>query len=107
MVLPTPAPPKSPVLPPFVYGSSRSTTLMPVSNISTFVDWSSNGGAGRWIGYVFFAWMAGPLSTGSPTTLRIRPSVSGPTGIEIGAPVSFTVIPRRSPSVEAMATVRT
>ena len=36
--------------PPFVYGSSRSTTLMPVSNISTFVDWSSKAGAGRWIG---------------------------------------------------------
>ena len=32
-VLPTPAPPKRPVLPPFVYGSRRSTTLMPVSSI--------------------------------------------------------------------------
>ncbi len=81
--------------------------MIPVSNISTFVDWSSNGGAGRWIGYVFFVWIAGPLSTGSPTTLRIRPSVSGPTGIEMGAPVSFTVIPRRRPSVAAMAIVRT
>jgi len=80
---------------------------MPVSNISTFVDWSSYDGAGRWIGYIFFALIAGPLSTGSPTTFRIRPSVSGPTGIMIGAPVSLTVIPRRRPSVAAMAIVRT
>jgi len=81
--------------------------LIPVSNISTFVDWSSKGGAGRWIGYVFFVWIAGPLSTGSPTTLRIRPSVSLPTGIEIGPPVSLTVMPRVRPSVEAIATART
>ena len=27
-------------------------------------------------------------STGSPMTFMIRPSVSGPTGMEIGAPVS-------------------
>ena len=49
-VLPTPAPPKRPVLPPFVYGSRRSTTLMPVSSIWIEVDWSSNAGAGRWMG---------------------------------------------------------
>jgi hypothetical protein len=106
-VLPTPAPPNRPVLPPFVYGSSRSTTLMPVSNISTFVDCSSNAGAGRWIGYVFLVWMAGPLSTGSPTMLRMRPSVSLPTGTDMGAPVSSTPIPRVRPSVAAMAMVRT
>ena len=51
--------------------------------------------------------MAGPLSTGSPTMLRMRPSVSLPTGIVIGAPVSSTLMPRVRPSVEAMATVRT
>ena len=33
-VLPTPAPPKSPTLPPFTYGARRSTTLIPVSKIS-------------------------------------------------------------------------
>jgi hypothetical protein len=49
-VLPTPAPPKSPVLPPLVYGSRRSTTLMPVSSIWIEVDCSSKDGAGRWIG---------------------------------------------------------
>src|SRR5918996_1693673 len=33
-VLPTPAPPNRPTLPPWAYGASRSTTLMPVSKIS-------------------------------------------------------------------------
>ena len=32
-VLPTPAPPNMPILPPWTYGVSRSMTLMPVSNI--------------------------------------------------------------------------
>jgi hypothetical protein len=35
-VLPTPAPPKRPILPPRTYGAIRSTTLIPVSKISTF-----------------------------------------------------------------------
>ena len=34
-------------------------TLMPVSNISTFTDWSVNFGAARWIGSCFFA-LTGP-----------------------------------------------
>src|ERR671911_554175 len=46
-VLPTPAPPKRPILPPLRYGSSRSMTLMPVSNISSLVDWSSSDGAAQ------------------------------------------------------------
>ena len=33
-VLPVPAPPKRPILPPFTYGAIRSTTLRPVSKIS-------------------------------------------------------------------------
>ena len=33
-VLPMPAPPKRPILPPFTYGAIRSTTLRPVSKIS-------------------------------------------------------------------------
>src|SRR3989442_342389 len=37
-VLPTPAPPKRPTFPPLEYGSSRSTTLMPVSSTSVFVS---------------------------------------------------------------------
>ena len=46
-VLPTPAPPNRPILPPCRYGSSRSMTLMPVSNIFSSVDWSSSVGAAR------------------------------------------------------------
>ena len=106
-VLPTPAPPKSPVLPPFVYGSRRSTTLMPVSSIWMEVDCSSNGGAGRWIGYVFSPATGPSLSTGSPTMFRIRPSVPFPTGTEMGRPVSSTLAPRTRPSVDDIATVRT
>ena len=43
-VLPTPAPPNRPILPPCRYGSSRSMTLMPVSNIFSSVDWSTSFG---------------------------------------------------------------
>src|ERR1035441_4277977 len=49
-VLPTPAPPNRPILPPLRKGWIRSMTLMPVSNISSLVDCSSNAGAWRWIG---------------------------------------------------------
>ena len=68
-VLPTPAPPNSPILPPLRYGSSRSMTLMPVSNICSSVDWSSSVGAGRWIGQRS-ADLHRPVgkSTGSPST---------------------------------------
>ena len=46
-VLPTPAPPNSPILPPRRNGWTRSMTLMPVSNISSVVACSSNDGAWR------------------------------------------------------------
>ena len=49
-VLPTPAPPKMPILPPFLNGQIRSMTLIPVSKTSTSVVCSSNGGGSRWIG---------------------------------------------------------
>ena len=62
-------------------------TLMPVSNISTLTDWSTNFGAARWIGRCFLALTGPRSSTGSPTTFRMRPSTSWPTGIMIGAPV--------------------
>jgi hypothetical protein len=98
-VLPTPAPPKRPVLPPFVYGSSRSMTLIPVSNISVFVDCSSNDGAGRWIDQRSVAGMSPSLSTGLPMTFITRPSVARPTGTVIGRPRSSAGIPRTMPSV--------
>ena len=40
-------------------------------------------------------------------TLRMRPRVSGPTGIMIGSPVSTAWAPRTSPSVVSIAIVRT
>ena len=43
-VLPTPAPPNRPILPPLANGQIRSMTLMPVSSSSTDGDSSSNFG---------------------------------------------------------------
>src|SRR3954465_529960 len=52
--------------------------------------------------------LTGPASsTGSPMTLMMRPSVSSPTGTEIGWPVSETSWPRTRPSEVSIATVRT
>ncbi len=48
-----------------------------------------------------------PLSTGSPSTLRMRPSAGAPTGTVIGPPVSTTSMPRTTASVDDMATART
>ena len=46
-VLPTPAPPKMPTLPPFLNGQMRSMILRPVSKTSTsVVCWSNGGGRG-------------------------------------------------------------
>ena len=49
-VLPTPAPPKMPILPPFLNGQIRSMTLRPVSKTSISVDCWSKAGGSRWIG---------------------------------------------------------
>ena len=62
---------------------------MPVTRISAEVACSSKDGASRWIG-MRLAVLTGPCSSiGSPMTFRMRPSVSGPTGTVIGAPVSI------------------
>mmetsp|Transcript_9716 Transcript_9716/g.29543 ORF Transcript_9716/g.29543 Transcript_9716/m.29543 type:complete len:828 (-) Transcript_9716:1102-3585(-) len=101
-VLPTPAPPNSPIFPPRAYGASRSTTLMPVMRMLAVVSWSVKSGASRWIGYSFFALISPRSSIGSPMTLMMRPRVSRPTGTMIGLPVSTTFCPRTSPSVASM-----
>ena len=44
-VLPTPAPPNRPTLPPLANGQIKSITLIPVSNNSTDGDNSLNSGA--------------------------------------------------------------
>ncbi len=80
---------------------------MPVSNISSLVDCSSKVGARRWIGMRFWTLTGPSSSTGSPITLSTRPRVPGPTGTEMGAPVSITFMPRTMPSVGSMLTQRT
>ena len=107
-VLPTPAPPKRPILPPFTNGAIRSMTLMPVSKISVLGSRSVNFGVSRWIGQRSTSLgSGGPPSTGSPSTLRIRPSAALPTGTVIACPVSTTSMPRVTPSVVLIATART
>ena len=69
-VLPTPAPPNIPILPPCTYGSSRSITLMPVSSMIFFGSRSANAGASRWIAHRSAAWISeASVSSGSPSTL--------------------------------------
>ena len=106
-VLPTPAPPKAPTLPPLVNGQIKSITLIPVSKISASVAWSTNSGAPRWIGRRSSVFTGPFSSTVLPVTSKIRPKTASPTGTLIGAPVLFTAIPRFNPSVEDIATART
>ena len=107
-VLPTPAPPNRPILPPLTYGVSRSSTLMPVSRISVLGSSWSNGGGSRWIGQrsVTFSDAVGTSSV-SPSTLNTCPLVTSPTGTVIGPPVSVTAAPRTRPSVGCMEIART
>src|SRR2546425_4643152 len=86
-VFPTRPPPKIAALPPLRKGQMRSMTLMPVSRISADVDWSTNDGGSRWIGSRRTPFTGPFPSIGSPTTLKSRPRVSGPTGTVIGPPV--------------------
>src|SRR5579862_7937919 len=106
-VLPTPAPPNNPILPPRRYGSRRSMTLIPVSNICSSVACSSNAGAWRWMGYRLAVFTGPILSTGSPITFSTRPSVSLPTGTVTGSPRLSARMPRTRPSVGCRAMVRT
>ena len=87
-VLPTPAPPKRPALPPRTSGQSRSMTLIPVSKISVLDDRSCISGGGWWMTRRAWACTGPRSSIGSPTRLKTRPSVSRPTGTETGSPVS-------------------
>ena len=80
---------------------------MPVSKISTVGDRSSKLGGSRWICQRSPSGSGSPLSTGSPSTLKIRPSVTSPTGTVIGPPVSITSSPRARPSVASIAIART
>ena len=86
-VLPTPAPPNRPTLPPLANGQTRSITLMPVSSSSCEGDSSSYAGALRWIEAISVESTGPRSSIGLPSTSMMRPSVPLPTGTVIGRAV--------------------
>ena len=99
-VLPTPAPPKAPILPPFVKGVIKSSTFIPVSNTDTSVAWSSKLGGFLCIGHLSSGASTSPNpSIGSPRVLNNLPKVASPTGTDIAFPVSITSFPLLKPSV--------
>src|SRR3954447_2386560 len=108
-VLPTPAPPNRPILPPWTYGVSRSMTLMPVWNISVFDSSWSNAGALRWIPQrsLISSFSSSSRLRQSPVALNTWPRVTSPTGTVIGSPVSLTWAPRTIPSVGFIEMART
>ena len=106
-VFPTPAPPKSPAFPPRSRGTRTSTTLMPVSKISDFVERFSRGGGAWWTDRHWTSASAGPRSIVLPNTSSMRERTAWPTGVFRGPPVSSTGIPRASPWVGVRAIPRT
>ena len=100
-VLPTPAPPNRPILPPFAYGAKRSITLIPVSRISTAGFCSSNVGGSLWITIFGASLIGSPSSIVSPSTLKRRPNVFSPTGTLIPLPSAVTSISLWRPSLAA------
>ena len=107
-VLPTPAPPNRPILPPLTYGVSRSMTLMPVQKTSVLASSWSNGGGWRWMPQrsVIFS-DDSSTSSGLPRAFQTWPLVTSPTGTVIASPVSRTSAPRTRPSVGCMEIART
>ena len=108
-VLPTPAPPKRPIFPPFTNGAIRSTTLMPVSKISVFgsrfdevgtlaVDRPALGA--RRDRRAVVDRLAEHVEDAAERGAR-RPAPRS------AAPVSTTSMPRTTPSVDDIATART
>ncbi len=106
-VLPTPAPPNRPILPPLANGQTRSITLMPVSSSSIEGDSSSKPARAWWIARRSSDLIGPPSSIGRPSTSMMRPSVPMPTGTLMPSPVPRTCMPRFRPSLEPIAMVRT
>ena len=93
MVLPVPAPPKMPDLPPLRNGAIRSMTLTPVSN--TRSAWIAPQTAAQAVNGIIDVAGDRTLPIDCPKTLKIRPSVASPTGTMIGEPVSIGLDPAR------------
>ena len=106
-VLPTPAPPNRPALPPRSSGISTSITLMPVSNISDLVERRASGGGARCTERHWTSSGAASRSMALPNTSNIRDRIPLPTGAFSGPPVSSTGMPRASPCVGVNAIPRT
>ena len=106
-VLPTPAPPNRPALPPRSSGTSTSMTLIPVSKISDLVERRASGGGARWTVRHWTSAGAAWRSMAFPKTSNIRESVPLPTGAFNGPPVSSTAVPRTRPCVGVSAIPRT
>ena len=75
-VLPTPAPPKSPALPPRSSGTSTSMTLMPVSKISDLVERRASGGGARCTERHWTSDNAASRSMALPNTSNIRERIA-------------------------------
>jgi hypothetical protein len=106
-VLPTPAPPNRPTLPPLANGQIRSITLMPVGEqIPTGAARRTSGPSGGWSGALRCRDRAGFVDR---ATQHVHDAAERavPTGTEMGLPVFFTFMPRRRPSEEPSAMVRT
>ena len=92
-VLPTPAPPNRPILPPWTYGVSRSMTLMPVSNIWVLDSSWSNAGALRWMPHRSLTSSFSPSSRLRQLAERVEHVAEGHVADRarvIGPPVSVT-----------------
>ena len=107
-VLPTPAPPNRPALPPRSSGVSTSMALMPVSKTSDCVERRTSGGGARCTErHVTPVRMPARRSMVLPNTSSMRDRIGLPTGACSGPPVSRTAMPRASPPVGVKAMPRT
>ena len=106
-VLPTPAPPNMPPLPPRSSGASTSMTLMPVSKTSDVVARRANAGGARCTERHCTSVGAGWRSIALPKTSNMRERMAGPTGAFSGPPVSMAGMPRARPWVGVRAMPRT
>lgn len=106
-VLPTPAPPNSPALPPVSSGTSTSIILMPVSKMAEVVERWTSGGGSRCTERHVTSFGSSWRSMAWPKTSNIRDRMALPTGASSGPPVSDTDTPRARPCVGVSAMPRT
>ncbi len=108
-VLPTPAPPKIPILPPLVNGRNEVDDLDARLQHLGLCALLGERRRQSWMGARRTSGPSSraPSSMGRPSTSKMRPSVFSPMGTVTGAPVRSTLAPRAMPSVGPRASVRT